>query len=644
MLIDKLLRCKSLAGKFFLCWKRHGFKESLVRCLSFICRNKIFRNNALLFKSGTVELVPGIRRGKPAAVAKAKSLLRADLSHAVSIAGKYTCLYGKDTDFSATPAVIVAHLDPQQIVDPYVEYMCKHFKSLGWKVVLSSAAPLQQNDVLERWSHWADAIVCRNCDGYDFTSWKAALDCFPSLYHSKFLVLCNDSCFGPVGSFAPVHERMKNIPCDFWGLTFSRMLAPHLQSFYLVLREKALRHKALKEFFDAVPLDNSREKAITFELSFTLWLGIHGLCPGIYQGVRWDFLCQLNPSLHFWDRLLDNGVPLMKREKFRSSPQDGIPTGWNVKLADKKYPLELIANYFWRIGEDISGTQCPGTRYSSFPPDVFSLQQSVDLTAAKDVNHSLSFAVIIHVFYIDVFESLMSFIKNIPQYGHIYVSTDTEEKKEKIIFLLNHLNFDKIEVRIFPNVGYDIASFVVGFKDVIKDYPLLLKIHTKKSTNCECNFGKSWRELLYSSLLGSPERVRCILAYFEKNSQLGLIAPVTKAEVVTVAQGDNNHVHMRNILARKGITLPRDVAIDFPVGGMFWARTEILKPWQDLGFTFDNFENTQTSPRDGTLAHAFERLFVWGCGIKGMTWGRVAPVGYDVLRCSQEQKNTTRIN
>lgn len=154
-------------------------------------------------------------------------------------------------DCTNSEAALLAHWDPENIVDPYVLHMAHHLKQLGKKVILCSAAPLttlpQETDIF-------DAIVCRTCAGYDFTSWKAAFEAFPSLYDAKEVTLCSDRVFAPIGSYAPVYQTMASIPCDFWGMTFSHEIMPHMQSFHLVLRKRALQHPAFKNFIAAVAI------------------------------------------------------------------------------------------------------------------------------------------------------------------------------------------------------------------------------------------------------------------------------------------------------------------------------------------------------------------------------------------------------
>ena len=67
-------------------------------------------------------------------------------------------------------AAVVAHWDPDGLIDPYVEHYLKHLRELGYLTVLATGSePVQPPE-----SPWLSALVLRHCPGYDFTSWKAA--------------------------------------------------------------------------------------------------------------------------------------------------------------------------------------------------------------------------------------------------------------------------------------------------------------------------------------------------------------------------------------------------------------------------------------------------------------------------------------
>jgi lipopolysaccharide biosynthesis protein len=66
-------------------------------------------------------------------------------------------------------------------------------------------------------------------------------------------------------------------------------------------------------------------------------------------------------------------------------------------------------------------------------------------------------------------------------------------------------------------------------------------------------------------------------------------------------------------LGHVDIDLKREFPIiEFPQGSMFWARTDYLRKLFELPITYDDFP-AEPIGVDGTIAHAFERLFyIWG--------------------------------
>ena len=634
------LKVRSLAWRLFveyplrfarqIIWKdsvgdafRHCFsqrqKQSITAVTPYI----------VLKESSSIELIPGLLDEQEESLRQADKYLQ-DFSsfNTVSVIGQGHIVLGGTCNFSGTITVIVAHWDPEGIVDPYVQHMCHQFKSLGWCVVLASAAPLQG-----KWTEapdWADAIVYRTCQGYDFTSWKTALAYFPSLYLCDELILCNDSVFGGIGSYGTMHEQMSPVVCDFWGITESHEQCPHLQSFYLVFRRKALGHSAFKDFFDRVPLSDSRKKAIICETSLSIWLAKYGLRPAAFSPFNEELPPSTNPSCEEWQKLLQSGVPLLKRELLQKNERNIHLNGWGDILFAKGYPLQLIFNYFERRKINISNTHCYNNPNKTWPPNVHALEQHITLTEKYiplvTNNHIKKIGVFFHIFYTELTDEMLDCVDNIPSDLFIHVSTDTKEKQEKLYTIFDRRGYqDQTEIKVFPNKGWDIAPFLVGYGKAIERYPLILRMHSKRSLHIPGDTGEQWRKMLYAALAGSRERVNAILDQFDRSPGLGMICPPLVPHYAHCVNFGGNFARMRALLLQRGVLITPELSIDFPMGSMFWCRPQVLSTWIHPKFCFDDFVPSADLDveRDGTLAHALERLFFFGCGLSGMSWARI---------------------
>lgn len=634
--------CFWLVGAPVLFTKQIRHHRSVLRALDWNCGKILARLGFIqhcspeaapgwLLPSGPVSLIPGLMEQNPDALAKADELLDCLPKADVSIRGHVTRLAGDDA-FAGQRVAVLAHWDEDRKVDEYVRYMLRHFRSLGWKVVLTSADSLAETEADV--AQLVDGLVCRTCPGYDFTSWKAALECFPSLMEAKELIFCNDSVFGAIGSYAPMHEVMDGIPCDFWGISESREFLPHIQSFHLVFGEKVLRHPAFTAFMRRVPLSGNRTEAVELETCFSLWLARHGLQPAVFMPVASSIPDLANPSCDCWKALVEAGVPLIKRELIFRNHRKVDLSGWVELLKERDYPIELILRYGWRKKLDLTPLLCSGVRSGHWPPDVLALQHCIDLDAVNPEALSADrppLGVFIHVFYPHLLPEIASYIQNLPRTAHIHVSTDTEDKADAVRAALEPLGFARLVVRVLPNKGWDIAPFIVGFADEIRSYPIIVRIHAKCSAQLPQETADQWRAMLFSSLLGSVDRVQRLEALFSWDTRLGMICPPPVAWYAANVNPAGNIGAMNRLLAPSGITLAPHTAIDFPMGSMFWCRSEVLEPWLKQQLTFEDFDFSDAQQRDGSLAHALERVFLFGCGIAGLRWGRVAPAEFGGL-------------
>lgn len=234
--------------------------------------------------------------------------------------------------------------------------------------------------------------------------------------------------------------------------------------------------------------------------------------------------------------------------------------------------------------------------------------------------------VFLHIFFEDLTEELIQCALCVPDPRRIYISTDTQLKAMHIRKILELHGFEEaVEIRVLPNRGWDIAPFIVGFADRIREHSILLRLHSKRSPQISGDVGSRWRRMMFNTLAGSPERVRGIIHAFAHNPELGMACSSHAAFWKECVHFGGNFIRMEQLLSRFGVAVRPDLPIDFPMGSMFWCRSRVLDPWLEMQLRFEDFEPTLPSMRDQTLAHAMERLFFFGCGITGHRWARLPP-------------------
>ena len=97
-----------------------------------------------------------------------------------------------------------------------------------------------------------------------------------------------------------------------------------------------------------------------------------------------------------------------------------------------------------------------------------------------------------------------------------------------------------------------------------------------------------WRNHIVQGLAGSPAQVSRIILAFINDAKFGLVGPVTYDIMPHWCHHWLSSQHsIEGFFQQLGIaSFPRIGFIDFPVGGMFWARTAALAPlWSRTGTT-----------------------------------------------------------
>ena len=317
------------------------------------------------------------------------------------------------------------------------------------------------------------------------------------------------------------------------------------------------------------------------------------------------------------------------RRVFASYPQLGIFARRAAKLVWWALTLQLVKRMReWRLSRN---AKVDGGPHFAPPCDDYCFAIPFDYPIEKPTV-TPNLAVVCHMYYPEMLEEFKRYLSNIPFPFDLFITTDSEEKKNEITTGLLDWNKGAVEIRLAPNRGRDIAPKLITCRDVYERYEFFLHIHSKKSPHNHAMEG--WRPYLLETLLGSREIVESIFEAFNSDPLLGLIAPQHYNPVRGSIGWGWNFDAAKKFATRLGLKLSIDGKVDFPSGSMFWGRSAAIKPLLESALTIEDFP-TEASQIDGTLGHIIERIYFFVCEHAGYRWLKVA--------CPTQLQNAERV-
>ena len=219
-------------------------------------------------------------------------------------------------------------------------------------------------------------------------------------------------------------------------------------------------------------------------------------------------------------------------------------------------------------------------------------------------------AIVIHVFYIDIWQEIIKYLEQLKIPYDLYVTVPEGMSDNEII----HIIKDKPDVTIYmtENRGRDVLPFLQVMSIIgTQTYTYLCKLHTKKTGDSA--LGEVWRKLLYFDLLGSNKTVKNILNLFKNDPDIGIITG--KNTILDSQRYDcGNTSKIDGLLEKSGFSVSEEYL--FAGGTMFWIRSELLVPIMDLYQNNELDFEEEKGQKDNTLAHAIERFFGIICQVK----------------------------
>ena len=524
------------------------------------------------------------------------------------------------------------YFDSEGIVDEYIEYLLNDInQELSHLCVIVNGKLNSEGE--EIFKKYTDDILFRSNLGFDAGAWKDAMINrfgFDKLLEYDEIILFNDSFFGPLYSFNKIFKDMDNKKVDFWGITVhgeapnQNGLCPYphrpryLQLYFLAFRKNMVKSREFQDYWYNLPyFDNFEELAFKHEAVFTKYFSDLGYIWEPYIETA-DIEQSRENAISFhtfnmYDMVKNRNLPIIKRKAFklprklhlRYNVGEDLSSTINYIKYNTNYDVSLIYKYFLRT------------------MDIYSLSIALNLkrfipkyNLDKNYKTNSKVVVIVHIYYMDLNQYIYNYLKNIPDYIDIIITTNEDKKAIVEKEILSKLNNKSQVITVEPR-GRDMAGLLVGCKDIVNNYDYLCFMHDKKSVNSGYStVGTSFRDILWENMLASTDYINSILKLFDENECLGLMVPPP------VYHGSyfNTYSHKYWFLSNevfdslfKKLNLDAKWSTDEPplaMGNCFWAKVEALKPLFDVNLHYDDFP-PEPLPNNGSISHALERIYAY---------------------------------
>jgi len=189
-------------------------------------------------------------------------------------------------------------------IEVYLKELRKHY---GEVILLSSQENLSDVscDFLKR---EGISLIFQVNAGFDFGQWHRAFQKVDIESYDR-IILVNDSCvlFSPLTDFIKWSDANKS---DFQGMTCSEAIAPHLQSYFLVINKRAIQ--PVRDYLNQNGLLQTISEVIrVYEVGMSTFLLNKGLTMAAFvdnNGYKGEF----SPYYHCLPYHLKKGIPLIK--------------------------------------------------------------------------------------------------------------------------------------------------------------------------------------------------------------------------------------------------------------------------------------------------------------------------------------------
>lgn len=216
-------------------------------------------------------------------------------------------------------------------------------------------------------------------------------------------------------------------------------------------------------------------------------------------------------------------------------------------------------------------------------------------------------AVILWLYHNDLTDEFLQLLVPIKKYIKVYLQLCIDNTNNDTIDKFNDSGLEYV-ISYHKNSGVDVRPFLIDLPKIEEKY--FIKIHSKKSSLGQRGY-INWRAMLLHSLVGNREVFLCNFLRMQNDSSIGMIGC---ENLIMDSIGKNiDQFNSLNRILDINIDLNK---IKYIGGNMFLSRTELFhnilsnnKNYSKIIDILNTEDNKPVQIKDGTYAHALERLF-----------------------------------
>lgn len=207
-----------------------------------------------------------------------------------------------------------------------VQHYLRQLAVCKWDIHIAFSGKTTLSSTIRHFCHhYAITPHLRPNKGLDFGAWQDLINQGVTK-NADYILLTNDSVFGPIYPLQPIFANMLTPAIDIWGMIESYEINWHFQSWFLCFNHTTFYHPEIKELF-AQPFSEMSKSDIIQQGELKLGKIVQQI-PNLkyrpsWTQTKWRPIRKNNPMnpMHLdWYSVLQSGkVPFIKKEVIRDN-------------------------------------------------------------------------------------------------------------------------------------------------------------------------------------------------------------------------------------------------------------------------------------------------------------------------------------